>query len=96
MIDFLVEESVITTGILSGTFTAQLLSSFKTNIIDPVFEKTLPSHKVCEKHPSHDPNKEHVIRWRTFLRDLLIWLVLMFIIYQLWKHFIHPRKGRKQ
>jgi len=32
------------------------------------------------------------IKWKLFLRDLITWIIIMYIIYLLWKKFVHPLK----
>ena len=46
MLSFLLDEGVVTVGVLSGLFTTGLLNSFKLNILDPTIEKIIPSHKL--------------------------------------------------
>ena len=46
MLSFLLDEGVLTVGVLSGLFTTGLLNSFKLNIIDPCIEKIIPTHKL--------------------------------------------------
>jgi len=100
MLTFLVEESIISTGALSGIFTVSLLNSFKVNILEPCVEKIAPSHKFKKDNfmpminiENKTPNKN--IEWRLFIRDFIIWLVVMSIVYILWKFMIHPVKKNK-
>jgi hypothetical protein len=46
MISFLFGEGVITTGTLSGLFTAAMLNSFRINILEPCVENIAPSHTL--------------------------------------------------
>jgi len=107
MLTFLLEEGVLSVGAISGIFTATLLGSFKSNIIDPLSEKFAPSHKL-DPHATvstFQENKKtenildannynfydkvnHKIKWQTFLKDLIIWIVIMFILYIIWKFLI--------
>jgi len=111
MLTFLIEEGVISVGAISGIFTATLLGSFKSNILDPLSEKVAPSHKLDphatvstfeEKKPENNldannykfyDNVNHKIKWQTFLKDLIIWIVIMFILYIIWNFIIKKIKG---
>ena len=133
MLTFLLTEGVLTVGTISGIFTATLLGSLKTNIIDPLTEQVIPNHKLditpgtpgtpgttnipnttnipstgtsTTNIPSHGTNKENMInildagnynfydstqkkiKWQTFLKDLITWIVIMFILYLVWKFLI--------
>jgi hypothetical protein len=35
------------------------------------------------------------IKFKIFLRDFITWLIIMYIIYLLWKKFVHPIKMKK-
>ena len=131
MFSFLLDEGVVTIGVLSGIFTTGLLNSLKLNIIDPCIEKLIPSHyldlpdthvllksKFSNIFPTNAYNsstspstssstssststnvnanvKNNVIKWHTFLKDFITWLVIMFCLYLLWKFVIVPRKEKK-
>ena len=43
-------------------------------------------------HP--DPSST-VIKWQTFLKDFITWLVIMFFLYLFWKKVIVPKKMGK-
>ena len=110
MLTFLLEEGVISVGALSGIFTATMLGSFKSNILDPLSEKLIPSHKLdptlVPKTIDQTKKKEnmanildagnydfidhttHKIKWLIFLKDLIIWITIMFILYLIWKHVV--------
>ena len=108
MLTFLLEEGVLTVGAMSGIFTATLLGSFKSNILDPFAENLIPSHHL-DKHAQVQENildannyskgtesKSHFgnnkIKWQTFIKDLTLWLIIMFIIYIIWKKLIKKIK----
>ena len=112
MLTFLLTEGVLTVGTISGIFTATLLGSLKTNIIDPLTEQVIPTHKLdnngTEKKEKENTNtgKENMvnildannynfydsklkkIKWQTFLKDLITWVVIMFILYLVWKYLV--------
>jgi large-conductance mechanosensitive channel len=110
MMSFLLDEGVITVGTLSGLFTTALLNSLKRNIIDPSIERLAPSHKLDKKKSDEkfsdlfpipggtpettDPDST-IIRWQTFLKDLITWMVIMFLLYLFWKFVLHPNKISK-
>lgn len=108
MLTFLLEEGVLTVGAMSGIFTASLLGSFKSNILDPISETIVPSRNL-DKHAqvenmsdannyskSNERSKSQFgiinIKWQTFMKDLIIWLVIMFVIYLIWKNLIKKIK----
>ena len=112
MLTFLLEEGVLTVGALSGIFTATLLGSLKSNILDPISENIFPSHEL-DKHAqvneqeNFEPGKNNldanayksqfgkknkIPLWQTFLKDLILWLIIMFIIYVIWKKLINNIK----
>ena len=110
MLTFLIEEGVISVGALSGIFTATMLGSFKSNILDPLSEKMVPSHFLDPtlEQKVIDPLKKkenmtnildannydfidratHKIKWKIFLKDLVIWIIIMFILYLIWKYIV--------
>jgi hypothetical protein len=32
------------------------------------------------------------IKWKLFLRDFITWLIIMLVLYLLWKYLLHPYK----
>ena len=107
MIGFLLDEGVITVGSLSGLFTTSLLNSLKKNIIDPGFEKILPTHKLDTSSfadmfpiptgvaPPNEQPQSNVVKWQTFLKDFITWIFLMLCLYLFWKKVIYPNKLSK-
>ena len=109
MLSFLLTEGVLTVGTISGIFTATLLGSLKTNIIDPFSEQVLPTHKLdigVKDTSGNNGNKENMvnildannysisasalkkIKWQTFLKDLITWIIIMFILFLIWNYLI--------
>ena len=106
MLSFLLDEGVVTVGVLSGLFTTGLLNSFKTNIIDPTIEKMIPSHKLDKDNfanlfpvpvgtPEQTDLPKNILKWQTFLKDFITWMIVMFIFYLFWKFVLVPRKMNK-
>ena len=110
MIDFIVNEKIITFGLLTSIFTATLIGSFKINIIEPMFEHALPSHTLDVNNDGkvdqldfqilHDAGnyekirmKNKKIKWQTFLKDLLMWLIVIFLIYIIYKIIKSQKKN---
>lgn len=100
MLQFLINEQILTIGSLSGIFTATLIGSFKSNIVEPVFEKLVPSSNLDnDKKKINDylnannygntQTRESFtndkIKWQTFIKDLLQWFIIIFIIYLIYK-----------
>ena len=102
MLNFLVEEGVISTGVLSGIFTVGLLTSLKNNIIEPLTEHVLPSvyfHdtptllSISGNTITRQPNKE--VKWKVFIRDFIVWFIVMCVLYLFITKVIHKyRKVR--
>ena len=99
MLGFLLEEGVLSTGILSGLFTNTLLLSLKTNIIDPLTENVVPNHTLDrngdgvvdekdEKILQEQLKQNKQVKWQSFLKDLIVWLILMCALYLIWKFLI--------
>jgi len=99
MLSFLLEEGVITVGTLSGIFTAGMLNSFRINILEPLVENIVPTSKLdgfsgsleniintpVNIAPPIDPAQKKIIKWQTFLRDFITWLIIIFCLYLFWK-----------
>lgn len=104
MITFLLEEGIISATTISSIFTVGLVNSLRTNIIEPAFEKFIPTHKLHQQdnfnilpvltnnQPPGTP-ASNVVKWKVFLKDFFIWLILMLSLFILWKNFLHPIKS---
>ena len=106
MLSFLFEEGVITVGTLSGIFTAGMLNSFRINILEPLVENIVPVSKLdgfsgslenimnppVRVAPELTQAQKKIIRWQTFLKDLTIWLLIMFFLYLFWKFVLRRFK----
>ena len=103
MIPFLLEEGVLTIGTVSGIFTANMLNSLKTNIIDPLTENVVPNHQLDrngdgvidekdEKILQEELRRNQQIKWQTFLRDFITWFILVLILYLVWKFIVRKYK----
>jgi len=44
-------------------------------------------------HQFGGPSKT-CINWKLFIRDFVTWLVIMIILYLVWKHIVHPFKSK--
>jgi large-conductance mechanosensitive channel len=81
MIEFLTTEGILGAGVLAGGFTNHLLESLRLNILTPLTEKFIPSHLLDNDDKDTFIAVEPVtIRWQTFLKDFIIWLIIMYII----------------
>ena len=97
MLTFLVQEGVITVGTLSGIFTAAMLNSLKNNVIDPfsyefICKTNLEEHFLSNEQQNEKPPQTK-INFKVFIKDFIIWLILMIILYLIWKYIIHPIKS---
>ena len=43
-----------------------------------------------DKHPEELSSE---IKWQTFLRDFITWVIIMFLLYIFWKKVLHPIKN---
>ena len=99
MISFLLGEGILTIGTISGLFTASLMNSLKINIIEPIFENIVETHSL-DKHAKFgniiSPDKvqppSNIIKYQTFIRDLLSWFMVIFILYLFWRFILNPYK----
>jgi hypothetical protein len=101
MISFLIEEGALSFGAMTGLFTATLLNSLKSNIVDPLCENIIDSRKL-DKHAKSQfgddnctlPNNTPCvyIKWQTFIRDFISWLIIISMLYLFWKNCFHPYK----
>ena len=96
MINFLLEESIISVGTVAGFFTAHLLNSLKTNIVEPIAENIIESKHLDKRCKVNTPLEEYnnvYIKWQTFLRDFITWLIIITILYFVWNKFYIPYKN---
>jgi hypothetical protein len=95
MLTFFLEEGVLTLGTISGLFTANMLNSLKLNIMDPLFEKIFDS-EYLDMHAKKNTAEENArckhVKWQTFTRDFVTWLIVILILYLSWKYYIKPHK----
>ena len=45
--------------------------------------------------PPTNPAEKNIIKWQTFLKDFITWLVIMFCLYIFWKKVLQPLKVQK-
>lgn len=91
MISFLINNEVITIAVLTGIFTTSLLNSFRFNILDQISETVAPANEL---HPVEGakPPPPPVIKWKVFLRDLVVWIILMILVNVLWTNVLSQFK----
>jgi large-conductance mechanosensitive channel len=91
MLSFIFKEGILSLATLSSIFTAHMLGSLKNNIMDPIFENIIES-KELDKHAKVAnitiSNNEHhkIIKWQTFLKDLIVWILFVIILFYLWNN----------
>lgn len=81
MFEFLSEHKILTFTLIGTIFSTMMITSMKSNLVEPFFEMILPSSKLDF---NNDNTKKIYIKWQTFLRDLLVWFSIIFIIYLLY------------
>ena len=70
MLSFLLEEGIITVGAISGLFTASMLNSFRSNILEPSMEKLIPSHKLDKSQfDDEDSSLENIMTLQTNTKE---------------------------
>jgi len=106
MLSFLLEEGVLTVGTISGLFTASMLNSFRINILEPCIEKIVPSSNLDKDkfgtslgnimtlpiNTNVSTNK--IIKWQTFLKDFITWVLVMLCLYLFYKTVLHKYKKK--
>jgi large-conductance mechanosensitive channel len=89
MLNFLLNENVLSVAPICGFFTSHILISLKTNILDPLSYKLFPENFFGDSIDS----KKLIINWKMFLKDLVLWIIVMFVFYIIWvkllKRFSH-------
>ena len=61
---------------------------------DGVAEKFSDLFPIPSGTPAVNPYST-VIRWQTFLKDLITWIIIMFVLFLFWKFVLHPNKMAK-
>ena len=99
MIDFLINEKVISVALITGIFTTSLVSSFKINILDPYFEKVFKTDIIdvnnngkldsIDLQYSNEQIKKFSkqIKSKVFLKDLILWVCVILIVYFIYNFF---------
>lgn len=94
---FLLSEKFITLTSLGSIFTFAFISSFKGDIIDPVIDFILPTQNfdfmnvtIREGEKVVFPERQIEVRVGRFFVAFITWLLLMFILYGLWKFTSFP------
>ncbi len=47
--------------------------------------------KIHAQVTGKDPATAKVIKWQTFLKDFMAWLILMFCLYYIWKNYVRKQ-----
>ena len=104
MLEFYSAHGVISPPAMVGVYTGLLMNSFHVNIMKPLFEKIAPSHTLDRKYITDNVKgnvtnngtiynidihqEETKLKWQTFLRDLFLWLITLFIFYIVFKFIL--------
>ena len=78
MFKFLLGENILSVLTIGGFFTSHLLISLKNNILEPTACILLPDEFFDKGVLDKD------LKWKLFLKDLIIWAIIMYIIYLIW------------
>ena len=108
MIPLLVQEGILSSAVLTGFFTNHLITSFKLNILDPLTNHYIPVESLdkhivkpndnlqLEIHESDASGKTTTVfkklRWQTFLKDLIIFAIVAYIIVKLFTKYLNKYK----
>jgi large-conductance mechanosensitive channel len=87
MFNFLLNENVLAVAPVCGFFTGHMLVSLKNNVLDPTTDKLIPTSYFDESGvpgATSKPAGTAPIRWKTFLKDLVVWMIIMYIFYLIW------------
>jgi hypothetical protein len=99
MIDFLINEKIITFALITGVFTTSFLSSIKVNLLDPYFENIFKTDiidinnngkldSVDLKYSNEEIKKfSKQIKFKVFLKDLILWVFVILIVYFFYNFF---------
>lgn len=100
VIQFLLNERLLTIAVLGSVVTFQFISTFKINIIDPLLDFALPSDKFNfmnivlrdgEEPIVYSPDRKLSLGIGIFLKEFIKWMVAILIIYLLAKYTRFPR-----
>ena len=80
MLNFLLNENVLAVAPICGFFTGHMLMSLKNNILDPAAYKAFPKNFFGDT----DDSKKVTINWRVFIKEFVIWLIMVGIFYIVW------------
>ena len=80
MINFLLNENVLSVAPICGFFTGHMLISLKNNILDPLAHNIFPENFFGESKDS----KKIIINWRLFLKEFVLWIVMVGMFYFIW------------
>ena len=90
--------SYVSLSVIAGLFTYRVLNSFFDNILFPIVDLTiLPDKKFLQlsliydsnrnelENPSFNNSDYHVsIRFGLFIKELIIWMIIMTLLYMLY------------
>ena len=67
-------------------------------MFDPGVEKLLPSEHLepvsnFGKETNENAPKNKIIKWKIFLRDFVMYILFMLLIYFVWVKYINPYKS---
>ena len=98
VIQFLLNEKLLTIAVLGSVVTFQFISTFKVNIIDPLLDFALPSDKFSFMNIVLRDGEEPIAFDRKislgvgiFLKEFIKWMIAVLIIYFLAKYTRFPR-----
>ena len=78
MLSFLLAENILSVVVLGGFFTSHLLMSLKNNMLEPIACIVFPDHFFDQG------NLDKHVKWKLFLKDLVMWIIMMYIFYLIW------------
>lgn len=78
--DFRNHTNILTIGAIAGIFTWGLIMTFKNAVLVPLFNAFI----VKKAGVTNLPNNQY-INWGNLIVDFLIWLLVLFILYLVWR-----------
>ena len=90
MFGFLLENNIISLGVIGSHFTADLVLKMKDHFADPLFRKILPENKFKTLFGKNEDNPDEV-KLGLLLRELIIWFMVIIILWALYKLFLEKK-----
>lgn len=104
LIRLILAEKWLTITVIGSVITFQFISTFKTNIVDPLLEYLFPDEKfrfmditIKDGVEIEPPNPKLTVKFGEMVKEAIKWIVVIFILYMISKftEFPDTRGGNK-